>query len=261
MAVGLHDVSMAYGRHLALSGVDLTVHAGTATALVGPNGSGKTTLLHLIAGLLTPTSGRIDPAPPTVAYVLQHPGSGNWMPLTVSEVLHMGRYRGHRLIGRLGRRDLAAIDEAAGRLAVADLVDRQFGELSGGQRQRVLVAQALAQQAPVVLMDEPITGLDLDSQQRILDVIDQETARGTAVVLSTHHLDEAHHCDQVALFARRLVAAGPPAEVLRPEVLRQAYEDHLFNAHADHDHPSGLLLIDEHGHDHDVPRPEAERPR
>ena len=85
-------------------------------------------------------------------------------------------------------------------------------------------------------MDEPITGLDLDSQQRILDVIADETRKGTAVIISTHHLDEAHHCDQVVLLARRLVASGSPAEVLEPEVLRLAYEDHLFNAHADHDH-------------------------
>ncbi len=248
-SVRVRDLVVRYGRQLALDEVSFDLDPGTATALVGANGSGKSTLLHVLAGLVPPSAGRVELPPGDIAYVLQYGGRGAWMPLTVDEVLRMGRYPGKRTWQRLGPADHQAITEAAGRLDVEALGRRQFGELSGGQRQRVLVAQALAQQAPLLLMDEPITGLDLPSQERILDVVDQEAARGHIVVLSTHHLDEAHHCHQVLLLANRLVAAGPPDDVLVPELLRDAYEVPMFGAHADHDHPSGPLLLDEHRHD------------
>ncbi len=245
----LEGATVRYGRHVALEGIDLCVGAGTSLALVGPNGSGKTTLLHAVAGLVALSDGTMRVTATHPAYVLQHTATRAWMPLTVDEVMRMGRYRTLGLLRRLGRADRAALASAAERLAVADLGHRQFGELSGGQRQRVLVAQAIAQGATLLLMDEPITGLDLVSQQRILDVIDDETRRGTTVVISTHHLDEAHHCDQVALLANRLVAFGPPEVVLQTEILRQAYNDDRFDVHRGHDHPSGVLLLDDHHHD------------
>ena len=247
---GTH-LTVRYGRRLALDDVSFAVVAGSATALVGANASGKSTLLHAMAGLIDPSSGSIERASPKVAYVLQHTGMRSWMPLTVDEVLHMGRYGAVGRVGRFGRDDRVAISEAAARLEVENIRRRQFGELSGGQRQRVLVAQALTQQAPVLLLDEPITGLDLPSQDRILDVVEEETQAGRTVVMSTHHLEEAHHCEQVLVLATRLVAAGAPTEVLTPDVLRAAYEDHLFGAHAGHDHPTGLMLFDDHGHGHD----------
>ena len=241
-------VTVRYGRRLALEDVSFTMTGGTATALVGANGSGKSTLLNAIAGLVEPTTGSLTRTASEVAYVLQHGGMRSWMPLTVDEVLTMGRYRSAGRIGRFSREDRVAISEAAARLEVENIRRRQFGELSGGQRQRVLVAQALTQRASVLLLDEPITGLDLPSQDRILDVVEEETQAGRTVVMSTHHLEEAHHCDQVLVLATRLVAAGAPNEVLTPEVLRAAYEDHLFGAHAGHNHPTGLMLFDDHGH-------------
>ena len=246
-SIVIDGVTVRYGRHCALDAVDAALPGGRATALIGPNGSGKTTLLHVIAGLVEPQAGTVTPEF-DVAYVLQHHGSRSWMPLTVDEVLRMGRYGRRGLLGRLRDDDRRSVDDAARRLAVDHLRRRQFGELSGGQRQRVLVAQALAQGSPVLLMDEPITGLDLESQQRILDVIDDETRSGTTVVLSTHDLDEARHCDHVLLLAGALVASGPPDEVLAPEVLRTAYESHAL--HAGHGHPTGVVLVDEHVHDH-----------
>ncbi len=246
----VQDLTVRFGRRVALTDVTFALEPGTATALVGANGSGKSTLLNVLAGLVAPSAGRIVGDNGTVAYVLQYGGRGAWIPLTVAEVLRMGRYRGKRSWQRLGAADRGAVAEAAARVDVEDLLGLQFGELSGGQRQRVLVAQALAQQAPLLLMDEPITGLDLPSQERILEVVDEEAARGHTVVLSTHHLDEAHHCDQVLLLANRLVAVGSPEDVLVPELLRAAYDTPMFGAHADHDHPRGPLLLDEHGHDH-----------
>jgi ABC-type Mn2+/Zn2+ transport system ATPase subunit len=167
------------------------------------------------------------------------------MPLSVDDVLRMGRY-GHRgLLGRMGAPDRAAIDAAAERLAVGDLRHRPFGDLSGGQRQRVLVAQALAAEPDLLLLDEPITGLDLPSQQRILELVAELTAGGTAVVLSTHHLGEARQTDQVVLLAGCILAAGPPAHVLEPGILAEAFGNRLV--HGD----GGHAVVDEHGHAHD----------
>ncbi len=246
------ELDVRYRGEAALDALTFTIEAGTSTALVGANGSGKSTLLNTLAGLTRPSSGELTVETDNIAYVLQHRGRGNWMPLSVKEVLRMGRYRGRRPWERLQAVDRREAATAAERLGVDHLLRHQFSELSGGEQQRVLVAQALAQGAALLLMDEPITGLDMPSQERILAVIEEEARAGVTVVLSTHHLDEAHHCDQVLLLATRLVAAGPPEEVLRPEMLRIAYEAQMFGAHAGHDHPPGILLLDEHGHDHDV---------
>ena len=222
-------VSFSYGDRPALSNVTIHLPAGSVTALIGPNGSGKTTLLHVLAGLIVPASGIVD-GPDRVAYMPHQHGIGIWMPLTVREVIGMGRYRRRGLIGRLTAADRASVREAAELLEVSDLLRRQFGELSSGQRQRVLMAQTIMQEGDLLLLDEPITGLDMASQGRILQVINAERARGAIVVLATHHLDEARRCDHVVLLANRLVAQGPPAEVLTAEVLQASYQGRIVRA-------------------------------
>ena len=172
----LVDVTVRRGGRLALDSVTADFGPGTSTALVGPNGSGKTTLLEVLAGLLPPESGRLLPAAPRVALVTQD-HHHRWLPLTVAEVVRMGRFGRSPLPRRFSARDRAAVDDAVTRLEVGDLLHRQVGELSGGQRQRVLVAQALARHAPLLLLDEPITGLDLASQERILEVVGQEATK------------------------------------------------------------------------------------
>ena len=204
-------VCVHHGDVVALAPTDLSIGSGCALALVGSNGSGKTTLLHLIAGLLQPTAGTIDIVG-RVALVAQHQAHHPWMPLSVDEVLRMGRYRG--LVHRLKRSDREAIDRAAERLEVAHLRRRAFGALSGGERQRVLVAKAVASGAEVLLLDEPITGLDLPSQARILEVIDEHARSGGTVVFSTHHLGEASRADRVLLMAGCVLADGRPEDVL-----------------------------------------------
>ncbi len=244
-AIVADEVSVWFGPTLALDRVTFGLPLGTSTALVGPNGSGKTTTLHLIAGLIEPTSGRIDVSAlggARPAYVLQHRDHSVWLPLTVAEVVRMGRFGARGLVGRFGPDDHTAVGAAADRLEIAELFRRQYGELSGGQRQRTLVAQALAQESPLLLLDEPITGLDLASQQRILEVVDQETAAGRTVVMSTHHLEEATRCDRVLLLDGQLLADGPPATALTDENLRQAYGGRVFSTEA------GSTLLDDHGH-------------
>jgi ABC-type Mn2+/Zn2+ transport system ATPase subunit len=237
-------VCVHHGATVALAPTDLEVGPGTVVALVGSNGSGKTTLLHLVAGLLEPTAGSIDVIG-RVALVAQHQAHHPWMPLSVDEVLRMGRYRG--LVHRLGRADRDEIDRAAERLEVAHLRRRAYGALSGGERQRVLVAKAVASGADLLLLDEPITGLDLPSQGRILEVIDEHARSGGTVVFSTHHLGEASRADRVVLMAGCVLADGRPEEVLVPELLAEAFGGRMVLG------DGTAVVVDEHHHDHETP--------
>ena len=259
------DVCVHYGSTVALAPSSLAVPAGQSVSLVGPNGSGKSTLLLVLAGLLRPTSGTVSRRDGTrVSFVAQHQSQHRWMPLSVREVLRMGRYGERGLLGRMRAADRTAIESAAERMDVTGLVRKPFGDLSGGQRQRVLVAQALAAQPDLLLLDEPITGLDLGSQQRILDLIADESASGTSVVLSTHHLGEARHTDRVLLLAGCVMADGRPDDVLRLPLLAEAFGDRMIrttdgavviddHGHVDHEHGGGVDasdLIPQHRHDH-----------
>jgi manganese transport system ATP-binding protein len=240
-AVSLDGVCVHRGATVALAPTTLAVALGSSVALVGPNGSGKTTLLHLMGRLLAPTDGAITGAP-RVALVAQHQDHHPWMPLSVDEVLRMGRYRG--MLHRLHGDDRVAIDAAARRLEIDALRTRRFGELSGGERQRVMVARAVAAQADLVLLDEPITGLDLPSQEIILEVIAGEASRGAAVVFSTHHLGEARRADRVILLAGCVLADGTPDDVLTPALLAEAFGGRMLHAE------SATIVVDEHHHGH-----------
>jgi ABC-type Mn2+/Zn2+ transport system ATPase subunit len=249
-ALSVTGITVEYPPKVALDDVSLRLERGTATALVGPNGSGKTTLLRVLSGLTEPRAGTVEWAGPSrVAFVLQHAATQHWLPLTVTEVIRMGRFGELGSVRPLRRADRAAVQDAAERMEVPDILKSQYSELSGGQRQRVLIAQALVQEPDVLLLDEPITGLDLASQQRILDVIDEETAADRMVILSTHHMDEAKRCGIVVLLATRLIAIGPAEEVLTAPNLRDAYGARVLSV--DSGDGAAVTLLDEHGHDHD----------
>lgn len=199
------------------------------TALVGPNGSGKSTLLHAVTGLL-PTTGevRVLGRRPTearrhVAYVLQTQHASEHLLVTAREVVTLARAANRGAIGRLRRADRRIVDEAMERLDITDLANRHLAEMSGGQRQRVFVAQGLAQQAEIVLLDEPVAGLDLPSTQRIRAVITEERDAGRTIVVATHDLADAARTDCVVLLNGAVVATGAPGDVLVPHHLRAAY--------------------------------------
>ncbi|WP_245976355.1 metal ABC transporter ATP-binding protein [Amycolatopsis palatopharyngis] len=225
-AVGLR---LAYGDHAVLDLDQLTIPARQVTAVLGPNGSGKSSLLDAIAGLLTPKAGSVAvfgrPAGSRrkLAYALQHTDTDAVVPLTVHEVVRMGRYPHRGMLRRLRAADHDAVNDALGRLDIRHLARRQLSELSGGERQRSFVAQALAQQAPLLLLDEPTAALDVPTQQRIAEVMVDECRRGSTIVHTTHSVAAAERADWVLLLAGRLVAAGPPAEVLNDERLAEAY--------------------------------------
>ncbi len=237
--------SVRYADVIALDRTTTSFEAGRSVALVGANGSGKSTLLLLLAGLLSPTSGAVVRAEGVeAAFVAQQHGHHDWIPVPVEEVLRMGCYRRRGLLGRISRSDREEIGRVAERLEIIDLMRRSFGELSGGQRQRVLVAQALIGAPGILLLDEPITGLDLPSQEAILRIIDEEVDRGAAVVFSTHHLEEAKRADRVMLLAGCVIADGVATDVLRPEYLGMAFGGRLLKVGSD------ALLVDDHGHGH-----------
>lgn len=217
------SLGVRYEDKPALADLDLDVPAGTSLAVIGPNGSGKSTLLGAITGLVHPSTGSITVGERHPALVLQSTDVDRSLPITVRDTVSLGRYPSLGLFRRFGPADRTAIDHALERMDITELADRQLHDLSGGQRQRVLVAQGLAQQSTLLLLDEPVTGLDLNSRSLILDVIRLEQARGTTVIMTTHDLDDAARCDQVLLLDTRPIAVGPPAHVLTEDHLREAF--------------------------------------
>ncbi|MDG2111878.1 MAG: zinc ABC transporter ATP-binding protein AztA [Actinomycetota bacterium] len=222
-AIIVEHLEVRYGTTVALARVDLTVPAGSSLAVIGPNGSGKSTLLAALAGTVEPSAGSTNVAGPAPALVLQSTDVDRSLPITVRETISLARYPTLGLFRRFRSVDRDAVDRALNRLAIEDLASRQLHELSGGQRQRVLVAQGLAQESDVLLLDEPVNGLDLVSRAVILDVVDEELASGRTVVMTTHNLDDAQRCHQVVLLDTTLVAVGPPEAVRTEEHLRRAF--------------------------------------
>jgi manganese transport system ATP-binding protein len=223
-------VTLGYGDHVAIRASDFVIPTGKITAVIGPNGSGKSTILNAIAGLLVPKSGTIttfgkepQDVRSRVSYVLQYTPVTQGTPITVGEVVAMGRYPITGLFGRMTRSDRDRVSEAMRELAITDLAGRHLGELSGGQRQRVYVAQGIAQEHDLLLLDEPLTGLDLVSAQAIDRIIHAEPERGCSVVLTTHDLEEAKAADHVLLVAGHVIAQGAPEQVLTMDNLREAY--------------------------------------
>lgn len=241
-------LDVGYEGRTVLRGIDAFATPGRSIALIGPNGSGKSTLLRTFAGLLAPVGGALEVcghsvarASKRIAYLNQFHPNAMALPLRVLDVVHMGRLDRRGRISRRRAEDHAAVSEALDRMGVADLAGESLRDLSGGQRQRVFIAQILARRADVVLLDEPTSGLDAVGRAVYLDAVDIETARGAVVITATHDVAEASRCDRVMLLAGRLIADGPPDEVLTPENLLTTFGVGLSRA-GDH------LMVTDHGH-------------
>ncbi|MDF9801534.1 zinc/manganese transport system ATP-binding protein [Streptomyces sp. HB372] len=198
----------------------------TTTALVGPNGSGKSTLLGVLAGVIKPTSGdllRTGDRPP--AFVPQRGAVGDALPLTVRQTVEMGRWGERGPWRRLTARDHATVDATLDRLGIGDLASRQLGELSGGQRQRTLIAQGLAQQSDLLLLDEPTTGLDPEARDRIGALLRALVADGVTIIQATHDLEVARAADACLLLQDgRLAGQGRPDQVLTTSSLTRIWQ-------------------------------------
>ncbi len=233
-AVTAADVVFKYGSRTAVAPSSFCIPEGSITAIIGPNGSGKSTMLNGIAGLAEPAAGSIEVLPiddrqRRVSYVLQTTKVNESLPITVREVVTMGRYPSTGAYGWLKEADRVAVQTAMDRMEISSLAERHLTELSGGQRQRVFVAQGLTQDHEMLLLDEPLTGLDITSAHAIDDVIHEEQAHGCTIVLTTHDLTAAQVADYVVLMSGRVVAAGSPSEVLTEEHLRAAYGPSLIH--------------------------------
>ncbi|MDA2978322.1 MAG: metal ABC transporter ATP-binding protein [Actinomycetota bacterium] len=260
IAVVATDITLAYGSTVAIDRSSFEIPVGTVTAVIGPNGAGKSTVLNAIAGLMEPVSGTIEVPPISgdrrrIAYVLQTTKINDALPISVREVVTMGRYATAGPYRRLTPTDRKAVDQAIDRMGIADIASAHLQNLSGGQRQRVFVAQGLAQDHDLLLLDEPLTGIDLPTATAIDEVIHDETSRGCTVVMTTHDLSEAQFADHVLLISKRVVASGPPDEVLTSENLVAAYGPSLL-----HVGDGGELFLDDPAHTH-LPGRHAHRER
>ncbi|RPK36262.1 zinc ABC transporter ATP-binding protein AztA [Streptomyces sp. ADI93-02] len=224
--VRLDGVTAGYPNRTVLDQLIMQIPALTTTAVVGPNGSGKSTLLGVIAGVIRVTAGKDEHGTDKrVAYVTQRSNVADVLPLTVRDAVSMGRW-GHRgLWRRLTRRDQDVVESSMSRLGIRSLAHRQLGELSGGQRQRVFVAQGLAQEADLLLLDEPATGLDATAQQLIADVLAEVAGEGLTVVQATHDLEVARSAGHLLLLRDgRLRAEGDPGELLTGDAIDQIWQ-------------------------------------
>lgn len=223
----------------ALSQVSFQMDRGQRIAIVGPNGAGKSTLFNLIVGTIRPTTGQIQiyGQQPTghicIGYVPQRNQIDWKFPVTVTEVVMMGR------VGRIGlfrwarKRDWEIVHSCLERVNATHLAHKQIGELSGGQQQRVFIARALAQEAELLLLDEPLTGLDTPSQEAIFTILDSLRPDGVTVLLATHDLNlAAARFDRLLLLNRQVVAYGAAATTLTAPNLMAAYGGHMHRIHA-----------------------------
>ncbi|MEM9201936.1 MAG: zinc ABC transporter ATP-binding protein AztA [Actinomycetota bacterium] len=243
-AVTITGLDVRYGDSIALTGLDLEVPCGSSLAVIGPNGSGKSTLLNAIAGVVDAAAGTIDRPGGVPALVLQSTDVDRSLPITVRDTVGLARYAELGLLRRFGRADRDAVETAMERLNISHLANRQLHELSGGQRQRALVAQGLAQHANLLLLDEPVTGLDITSRGVILEVIREEVASGRTVIVTTHDLDDARLCDRVLLVNRHRVAFGAPDDVLTEANLLHAFGGRFIQV------GDRLILDDPYHHQH-----------
>ena len=241
------ELSASYNGTPALKDLTFTVETGQRVAIVGPNGAGKTTLFKVIAGIVRPSAGTLDifghgPGRHIcVGYLPQRAQANLEFPVTVAQVVMMGRTREMGFLRWPRKSDWSKVDSALARVGLTNRKSEHIGALSAGQQQRVFLAQAVAQQASVVLLDEPLAGLDLPSREDILEILDDLRQEKVTVLVATHDLNlAAEHFDQVMLLNRRLIAYGDAESAITADTLADGYGGHL------HMIGPGQLVVDSH---------------
>jgi len=240
----IYKLNVRYNDHYALENVTFHLHVGERIAVVGPNGAGKSTLFKVVAGVLKPTSGsvKVYGSMPSghvcIAYIPQR-SQVDWdFPVSVADVVMMGRIAKLGLLGWPRKRDWDLVNKALETVHLQDLSDRQISHLSGGQQQRMFIARALAQEAELMLMDEPLTGLDTPSQENILSLLDELKQKNVTVMISTHDLEQAaQYFDRIMLLKHRMIGFGTADDVLKTEKLLLAYGGGFRMSQ-----PDGLLI-------------------
>ena len=240
-AVSVRELVVRYERRVALEGVTLNVRFGEALGIVGPNGSGKSTLLKAIAGLLAPASGdvRVLGLPPrsvpagTIAYVPQIEAADWSFPATVWDVVAMGRFPRLPFWQRFGTADRREVETALRAVNMYDLRNRHIAQLSGGQQQRAFVARAIAQKPRLLLLDEPTTGVDAETEEALRRVVRGLVQDGLPVLMTTHDLDRVDEWfDRLLVLDRTVLAIGTPEEAVESGAYASIREHTHTHGHA-----------------------------
>ncbi len=232
----LKNIAAHYQDKQALEGVEMTLSCGHRLAILGPNGAGKSTLIKMLAGLKRPSAGHIlwrgEPLQQwsrEVAYLPQSDHHQENFPITVKEVVEMGRYPHLGFWRRFRSRDADQVQEAMKIMEILDLEHRQIDELSGGQRQRVFIARALAQEAHVILLDEPFNGLDVESRIHLAHTLKMLTERGHLIIASHHDLETVTQLfDHALVLDGRQIAFGKAEEVMKSEEVLSLFHCHHY---------------------------------
>ena len=254
--LNVRDVSVRYNGRDALKDINFHLHVGERIAVVGPNGAGKSTLFKVVSGVLQPNGGEVTisgsnpSAHSCIAYIPQR-SQVDWnFPVSVADVVMMGRSARLGPLNWPKKRDWDFVHHALETVELGSLSKRQISQLSGGQQQRMFIARALAQEAELMLMDEPLTGLDTPAQEGLLDLLDTLREQKVTVMVATHDLEQAaKHFDRIMLLNKRIVALGDPESVLHSENLLSAYGGRFRTVQ------DGLVAVDdsccdEGEHDH-----------
>ncbi len=245
------SLSIGYSGEVVVPDINFELRRGQAIALIGTNGSGKSTLLKTLVGLLSPLAGQLSVfgMPPgsnhqRIAYLGQFHASGFVLPIRAVDVVRMGRFPLRGLWQRMSREDDEIVMSAMRVMGIEKLADSPVRALSGGQKQRTYLAQVLAHRADLLVMDEPTSGLDAGGRDLYLHALNDELCRGAAILMATHDIqEEAALCHQVMLLARRVVATGPPQEILTPDALLETFGIVVTGEGRLH------VLESKHGHD------------
>ena len=241
MQVSVRDLAASYGGPVVLTGVTFDLEEGERIGVLGPNGGGKSTLFRVLLGELRPLRGSFR-RPPRLGFVPQTERSRLDYPVSALDVALMGTLSRVPWWRPVARRERRAALAAVERVGLAALADEQFGELSGGQRQRVLVARALVQEAPVLLLDEPFSGVDQTSAELLERLLAHLAAEGRGLLVATHDLEQARRFDRVLCLNRRQIAFGPPDETLTRPVLEATYGGEIVSL------PGEAALLPPHHH-------------
>jgi len=242
----VQKITARYNGRIALDDITFHLHEGERIAVVGPNGAGKSTLFKVIAGVLQPSAGEVNifgsrpRGHVCIAYIPQR-SQVDWnFPVSVADVVMMGRSAKLGLLNWPHKKDWEYVHRALEIVDLSDLASRQIGQLSGGQQQRMFIARALAQEAELMLMDEPLSGLDTPSQEGLLTLLDTLRDQNVTVMVATHDLDQAsRHFDRIMLLNHRMIAFDVPQNVMHTENLIQAYGGRLKID------PGGTMLVDD----------------